>query len=100
MPERRRAAPPLPDRIIGRYMNRLLAVAAHDDEVARTFVEVMGMLAPPPSILRPAIVTASCAAARRAPGRGRDRARAAHRRGAPRRSRVALAAAEPLAEAA
>jgi 2-polyprenyl-6-methoxyphenol hydroxylase-like FAD-dependent oxidoreductase len=47
--------PALPDRIVGRYMTRLLAVAAHDDEVARTFFSVMGMLAPPTSILRPAI---------------------------------------------
>jgi 2-polyprenyl-6-methoxyphenol hydroxylase-like FAD-dependent oxidoreductase len=45
----------LPDRIVGRYMNRLLAVAAHDDAVARAFVEVFGMLARPTSLLRPAI---------------------------------------------
>lgn len=45
----------LPDRIVGRYMNRLLAVAAHDDDVARAFVEVMGMLEPPTALLRPAI---------------------------------------------
>jgi 2-polyprenyl-6-methoxyphenol hydroxylase-like FAD-dependent oxidoreductase len=79
--------PALPDRIVGRYMNRLLAVAAHDDEVARTFVEVMGMLAPPTSILRPAI------------------ARRVLRRGATRRPALATVhalpvAAEPAAEAA
>ena len=45
----------LPDRIVGRYMKRLFAVAAQDDEVARAFVEVMGMLVPPTHLLRPAI---------------------------------------------
>jgi 2-polyprenyl-6-methoxyphenol hydroxylase-like FAD-dependent oxidoreductase len=45
----------LPDRIVGRYMNRMLAVAAHDDEVAHAFVEVMGMLARPTRLLSPAI---------------------------------------------
>ena len=48
--------PALPDRVVGRYMNRLLAVAAHDEVVARAFFEVMGMLSKPTCILRPAVV--------------------------------------------
>ena len=94
----------LPDRIIGRYSSRLLAVAAHDDVVARTFFEVMGMLAPPTSILRPAV-------ARRVLRRGATRPApvasihplpaAGATRLAPGASVHALpAAAEPLAEAA
>ncbi len=73
-------------------MNRLLAVAAHDDEAARTFVEVMGMLAPPQSILRPAIV-------RRVLRRGATAAHA-RRRGSRPCTQSAQRAAEPLAEAA
>jgi 2-polyprenyl-6-methoxyphenol hydroxylase-like FAD-dependent oxidoreductase len=77
----------LPDRLAGRYMNRLLAVAEHDDEVARAFVEAMAMLARPASLLRPAI------------------ARRVLRRGATRGPALASVhalpvAAEPVAESA
>ncbi len=44
---------PLPQRLIGRYQRRLLAVAQHDREVSRVFREVMAMVARPPSLLRP-----------------------------------------------
>ncbi len=47
---------PLPGRVIGRYMERLFEAAEHDEAVARAFTEVMGMLAQPTRLLRPAIV--------------------------------------------
>jgi 2-polyprenyl-6-methoxyphenol hydroxylase-like FAD-dependent oxidoreductase len=43
----------LPDRLAGRYVERLMAVASHDERVARTFLEVIGMLAAPTRMLRP-----------------------------------------------
>lgn len=46
---------PLPGRVINRYMEHLFAAAEHDEDVARAFTEVMGMLAPPTRLLRPAI---------------------------------------------
>ena len=46
---------PLPDRVINQYMERLVATAAHDEVVARTFFEVTGMLKPPTALLTPAI---------------------------------------------
>jgi hypothetical protein len=36
-------------------MDRLLAVAEHDEDVARAFTEVIGMLAPPTRLVYPAI---------------------------------------------
>ena len=45
----------LPDRVINRYMERLVATAAHDEVVARTFFEVTGMLKAPTALLTPAI---------------------------------------------
>jgi 2-polyprenyl-6-methoxyphenol hydroxylase-like FAD-dependent oxidoreductase len=45
----------LPDRIVGRYMQRLLAVAVHDEEVARAFALVVSMLAAPTSVFEPSI---------------------------------------------
>jgi 2-polyprenyl-6-methoxyphenol hydroxylase-like FAD-dependent oxidoreductase len=45
----------LPDRIVSRYIARLLRVAAHDEHVARAFVEVTGLVKPPASLLHPAI---------------------------------------------
>ena len=50
------AVAPLPDRIVGRYMARLLAAATHDTVVARTFLEVTGMLKPMPALLTPAMM--------------------------------------------
>ena len=41
------------ERIVNRYVARLLAVAEHDDAVAAAFVRVTGMLAPPTHLLRP-----------------------------------------------
>ncbi|MEA2195406.1 MAG: hypothetical protein QOG42_1840 [Solirubrobacteraceae bacterium] len=54
LPEIEQAAP-LPDRVVNRYMERLVATAAHDELVARTFFEVTGMLRPPTALLAPAI---------------------------------------------
>jgi 2-polyprenyl-6-methoxyphenol hydroxylase-like FAD-dependent oxidoreductase len=54
LPEIEQTAP-LPDRIVNRYMERLVATAAHDEVVARTFFEVTGMLRPPTALLAPAI---------------------------------------------
>ena len=45
-----------PDRIIGRYMARLMVAATHDEVVARTFLEVTGMLKPVPALLTPAMI--------------------------------------------
>jgi 2-polyprenyl-6-methoxyphenol hydroxylase-like FAD-dependent oxidoreductase len=45
----------LPDRIVSRYIARLLPVAAHDEHVAKAFIEVTGLLKPPTSLLHPAI---------------------------------------------
>lgn len=49
------APTPLPQRLVGRYQRRMLAVAQHDPEVSRAFREVMAMVARPPAILRPRI---------------------------------------------
>ena len=54
LPEVEQTAP-LPDRVINRYMERLVATAARDEVVARTFFEVTGMLKPPTALLTPAI---------------------------------------------
>ena len=45
----------LPDRIVSRYMERLLSVAEHDEGVARAFGEVVAMLAPPSRLFAPAV---------------------------------------------
>jgi 2-polyprenyl-6-methoxyphenol hydroxylase-like FAD-dependent oxidoreductase len=55
LPEIEQTAP-LPDRIVNRYMERLVATAAHDAVVARTFFEVTGMLKPPTALLTPAMM--------------------------------------------
>lgn len=72
MPEvQARAA--LPGRVVDRYLQRLLAVAARDPAVAGAFIEVTGMLAPPTRLLRPATaarVLAGTLAARGALGGG------------------------------
>lgn len=44
----------LPDRLVNRYIERLLGVAERDEDVARTFIEVLGMLVPPTRLLHPA----------------------------------------------
>lgn len=50
------ARAPLPDRIVGRYLKRLISAAEHDDQLATAFIKVLGMLEPPPSLMRPPIV--------------------------------------------
>ena len=72
---------PLPDRVINRYMERLMVAATHDTVVARTFFEVTGMLKPPTALLTPAMVR------RVLRGRGARRTSASPRsRPAPRRA--------------
>jgi pimeloyl-ACP methyl ester carboxylesterase/2-polyprenyl-6-methoxyphenol hydroxylase-like FAD-dependent oxidoreductase len=43
-------------RLINAYLRRLRATAEHDPGVARAFIAVVGMVEPPPRLLRPAIV--------------------------------------------
>ncbi len=50
-----RARQPLPMRLLGRYQERLVAAAADDPVVAAAFLEVIGLVAAPPSLLRPAV---------------------------------------------
>jgi 2-polyprenyl-6-methoxyphenol hydroxylase-like FAD-dependent oxidoreductase len=46
----------LPDRIVNRYIERLMVAATHDEVVARTFYEVTGMLKPAPALLTPTML--------------------------------------------
>jgi 2-polyprenyl-6-methoxyphenol hydroxylase-like FAD-dependent oxidoreductase len=55
LPEIEQTAP-LPDRIVNRYMDRLVAATAHDEVVARTFFEVAGLLKAPTALLTPAMM--------------------------------------------
>jgi len=45
----------LPERLLDRYQDRLLAVARHDQDVALAFHRVLNLLAAPPSLLAPRI---------------------------------------------
>jgi 2-polyprenyl-6-methoxyphenol hydroxylase-like FAD-dependent oxidoreductase len=45
--------PPLPGRLINRYVRRLQRVARHDPELAVAFLRVANLKAAPPSLLRP-----------------------------------------------
>jgi len=47
---------PLPERVLDRYLDRLLVVARTDAQVARAFAEVLNLLAGPPRLLRPAVL--------------------------------------------
>jgi 2-polyprenyl-6-methoxyphenol hydroxylase-like FAD-dependent oxidoreductase len=47
---------PFPVRLVNAYMGRLLTVAEHDPTIATAFMRVAGMLDPPPTLLRPAVV--------------------------------------------
>jgi 2-polyprenyl-6-methoxyphenol hydroxylase-like FAD-dependent oxidoreductase len=47
---------PFPVKLINAYVARLQRVAVHDAVVAAAFVEVMHMLAPPPSLFAPAVI--------------------------------------------
>jgi 2-polyprenyl-6-methoxyphenol hydroxylase-like FAD-dependent oxidoreductase len=60
-------AKPLPERLLDRYLDRLLAVAPHDREVAMAFSQVLNLLAPPPSLLAPRIARRVLRPARRRP---------------------------------
>ncbi len=48
-------AKPLPERILDRYLDRLLRVAPHDQVVALAFTLVLNLLAGPTSLLTPSI---------------------------------------------
>ncbi len=48
-------AKPVPERIIDRYLDRLLEVATEDAVVTTAFARVLNLLAAPPSLLRPAL---------------------------------------------
>ena len=45
--------PPLPTRLINRYIARLQQAAGHDAELAGAFLRVANLMAPPPSLMRP-----------------------------------------------
>jgi hypothetical protein len=46
---------PLPERILDRYLDRLLEVATADHEVTVAFGRVLNLMAAPPSLLAPGI---------------------------------------------
>lgn len=46
---------PLPERLLDRYLDRLLRVARTDQAVAGAFLRVLNLLAAPPSLLSPAV---------------------------------------------
>lgn len=48
-------AKPLPDRVVDRYLDRLLEVATEDADLAAAFGRVLNLLAAPPSLLAPAL---------------------------------------------
>jgi 2-polyprenyl-6-methoxyphenol hydroxylase-like FAD-dependent oxidoreductase len=51
------AADSMPDRLLRRYMDRVVATAAVDPVVNGAFVDVVAMMRPPTSLLRPALST-------------------------------------------
>ncbi|MGB8384260.1 MAG: hypothetical protein WCG47_23965 [Dermatophilaceae bacterium] len=48
-------AKPLPERIVDRYMDRLVKVARHDSRVTHAFMRVLNLLEPPSTLLAPAM---------------------------------------------
>lgn len=44
-------------RLLGRYVRRLHAAAEHDAGVTLAFLQVSGLVKPPPALLRPSILT-------------------------------------------
>ncbi len=67
-------------RLVSSYLGGLHAAAAHDADLASAFVRVVGMVAPPQSLLRPTIaVRVLRGGLHRAAGRGRLRHRDAGR---------------------
>lgn len=57
-------------RILGRYVARLHAAAAHDAGLARTFARVSGLVDPPGALLRPGVMARVLRHGRRLPGTG------------------------------
>jgi 2-polyprenyl-6-methoxyphenol hydroxylase-like FAD-dependent oxidoreductase len=58
-PDRRHVSQPpkpLPERLLDRYLDRLLVAAARDREVKFAFNRVLNLLATPPSLFRPRVV--------------------------------------------
>jgi 2-polyprenyl-6-methoxyphenol hydroxylase-like FAD-dependent oxidoreductase len=53
-------------RVLGAYINRVHAAAAHDETVACSFVYVAGLVDPPQKLLRPLVVSRVLRASRRA----------------------------------
>ena len=49
------APKPLPERLLDRYVDRLLQVAPGNDGVALAFMRVLHLLEPPPSLLTPSV---------------------------------------------
>lgn len=60
-------AKPLPERLLDRYLDRLLAVAPHDREVTAAFNRVLNLLAAPPSLLAPRVAVRVLRPGRRRP---------------------------------
>ena len=48
-------AKPLPERIVDRYLDRLVTVARHDSRVTHAFMRVLNLLEPPSTLLAPAM---------------------------------------------
>jgi flavin-dependent dehydrogenase len=46
----------LPDRLVRRYMDRVIAAAASDEEINAAFVDVVGLLEEPTSLMHPRVV--------------------------------------------
>jgi hypothetical protein len=68
---------PLPDRLIGAYLDRLLTAAEHDMELTDRFLTVTSLDAPPASLLAPRVVRRVLATTRVRPALGRRRGRPA-----------------------
>jgi hypothetical protein len=63
--------PPLTDPI-NRYIRKVFVAAQHDPVVAKALVDVMNLLAPPPSLMRPGMVVRVRRAAKRGPAGTRN----------------------------
>jgi 2-polyprenyl-6-methoxyphenol hydroxylase-like FAD-dependent oxidoreductase len=68
---------PLPDRLIGAYLDRLLTAAEHDMDLTDRFLTVTSLDAPPASLLAPRVVRRVLATSRGKPALGRRRGRPA-----------------------
>jgi hypothetical protein len=73
MPETTGPKPPGTD-LVNRYLKRVLVAAQVDSDVASAVARVQNLLAPPPSLMKPAIMLRVARAARRA-GASSTRAR-------------------------